>query len=43
MDNVLSPRAIAATLTEPWSPRVIAEVDQHYVKVARLLSTAPQI
>lgn len=36
MDNVLSPRAIAAALTELWSPRAIAEVDEHYVKVARL-------
>lgn len=39
MDNVLSPRAIAAALTELWSPRVIAEVDEHYVKVARLQGT----
>ncbi len=29
MDNVLSPRAIAAALTELWSPRVIAEIDEH--------------
>jgi mannose-6-phosphate isomerase-like protein (cupin superfamily) len=39
MDNVLSPRAIAAALTELWSPRVTAEVDEHYVKVARLQGT----
>ena len=39
MDNVVSPRAIAAALTELWSPRVIAEVDEHYVKVARLQGT----
>ena len=39
MDNVLSPRAIAAALTELWSPRAIAEVDEHYVKVARLQGT----
>lgn len=39
MDNVVSPRAIAAALTKLWSPRVIAEVDEHYVKVARLRGT----
>ena len=36
MDNVLSPRAIAAALTELWSPRVIAEVDEHYVSMAQI-------
>lgn len=39
MDNVLSPRAIAAALTELWSPRAVAEVDEHYVKIARLQGT----
>lgn len=31
-----SPRRIAAALTELWSPRVIAEVDDSYVKVAKV-------
>lgn len=31
-----SPRRIAAALTEYWSPRVIAELDQSYVKVAEV-------
>jgi mannose-6-phosphate isomerase-like protein (cupin superfamily) len=33
---VISPTDVAATLPEPWSPRVIAEVDDSYVKVAKL-------
>jgi hypothetical protein len=28
MPEALSPRGIAASLTEHWSPRVIAELDQ---------------
>ena len=36
MSRVTSPRKIAATLTEYWSPRVIAEIDDSYVKVARV-------
>ncbi len=35
-DGPVSPRAIAATLTEYWSPRVIAEVDDAYIKVAKV-------
>lgn len=34
-----SPKSIAAALTELWSPRVIAEVDDSYVKVAKLHGT----
>jgi len=34
-----SPLAIAASLPEYWSPRVIGEVDDHYVKVAKLKGT----
>ncbi|ALN84188.1 cupin 2, conserved barrel domain protein [Lysobacter capsici] len=34
-----SPAQIAATLTELWSPRVIAEVDDAYIKVARVHGT----
>jgi mannose-6-phosphate isomerase-like protein (cupin superfamily) len=37
--TVRSPARIAATLDELWSPRVIAEVDDAYVKVARICGT----
>lgn len=36
MHRALSPSRIAASLSELWSPRVIAEVDDAYVKVARI-------
>ena len=36
MIQVLSPKRIAASLTELWSPRVIAEADDAYIKVARV-------
>lgn len=39
MPDVVSPAAVAAALTEFWSPRVVAEVDEAYVKVARLHGT----
>ena len=39
MDAPRSPRDIAAALDELWSPRVIAEVDDDYVKVARVHGT----
>lgn len=32
----LSPKQIAASLTELWSPRVIGEVDDSYIKVAKV-------
>lgn len=31
-----SPKEIAASLTEFWSPRIIAEVDDAYIKVAKI-------
>ncbi len=34
--RAVSPRRAAASLTELWSPRVIGEVDDAYVKVARV-------
>jgi mannose-6-phosphate isomerase-like protein (cupin superfamily) len=34
--KVVSPAEVAASLGELWSPRVIAEVDEVYVKVARV-------
>ena len=39
MPTAISPQDLAARLTEYWSPRVIGEVDDNYVKVARLLGT----
>jgi mannose-6-phosphate isomerase-like protein (cupin superfamily) len=36
MSKPMSPEKIAATLTELWSPRVVAEVDDAYVKVAKV-------
>lgn len=36
MDHAISPLQAAQSLTELWSPRVIGEVDEAYVKVARL-------
>lgn len=36
MNRSLSPTVIASLLTEHWSPRVIAEVDDAYVKVAKV-------
>lgn len=35
----LSPLGIARSLTEYWSPKVIAELDDHYVKVAKVKGT----
>jgi len=37
--KVVSPKQIAASLTELWSPRVIAEVDDAYIKVAKVEGT----
>src|SRR5215813_8578763 len=36
MSKPVSPKAIAAALTELWSPRVVAELDDSYVKVAKV-------
>lgn len=36
MSNVVSPKQVAAALTELWSPRVVGEVDDAYVKVAKV-------
>ncbi len=36
MTQAISPRGFAASLTEFWSPRVIAEVDDAYIKVAKV-------
>ncbi|MEJ2291919.1 MAG: cupin domain-containing protein [Deinococcales bacterium] len=34
--RVVAAQQTAASLTELWSPRVIAELDDHYVKVAKV-------
>ena len=39
MRDVLSPTRVAETLTELWSPRVVAELDDSYVKVAKVQGT----
>lgn len=36
MFQVISPAQVAASLTELWSPRVVAELDDSYVKVAKV-------
>lgn len=36
MHKPFSPKTIAGSLTEFWSPRVVAELDESYVKVAKI-------
>lgn len=36
MSNVISPKQAALALTELWSPRVVAKVDDAYVKIAKV-------
>jgi mannose-6-phosphate isomerase-like protein (cupin superfamily) len=36
MPTAASPKGLASSLTELWSPRVIAEVDDSYIKVAKV-------
>lgn len=36
MPSISSPKQVAASLTELWSPRVVAEVDDAYIKVAKV-------
>jgi mannose-6-phosphate isomerase-like protein (cupin superfamily) len=36
MNKLASPTQIAASLDELWSPRVVAELDDSYVKVAKV-------
>jgi mannose-6-phosphate isomerase-like protein (cupin superfamily) len=38
-NKVLSPQLVASQLSEFWSPRVVAEVDDVYVKVAKVKGT----
>ncbi len=37
MSDAVSPESIASSLSDYWSPKVIGEVDNSYVKVAKLL------
>lgn len=39
MQDVVSPRKIAADLDERWSPRVVAELDDSFVKFAKVQGT----
>ncbi len=39
MSELVSPAKIAATLVEHWSPRVVAELDDSFVKVAKVLGS----
>lgn len=39
MPAAISPKAAAAALSEYWSPRVIGELDDNYLKVAKLLGS----
>jgi mannose-6-phosphate isomerase-like protein (cupin superfamily) len=39
MNEVISPADIASSLEQFWSPRIVAEVDDSYVKVARVSGT----
>ena len=39
MHNTASPKAIAESLPELWSPRVVGELDDSYVKVAKVHGT----
>ncbi len=34
--NTANPKEVAASLTEFWSPRVVAELEDSYVKVAKV-------
>jgi len=36
MSKVVSPKQVAASLSEYWSPRVIGEADDAYLKVAKV-------
>lgn len=36
MLRVVSPQQVVASLSEFWSPRVVAEVDDAYIKVAKV-------
>jgi mannose-6-phosphate isomerase-like protein (cupin superfamily) len=39
MTSKTSPKNVASSLTELWSPRIVAELDDSYVKVAKIQGT----
>ena len=39
MISKTSPKNVASSLTELWSPRIVAELDDSYVKVAKVHGT----
>lgn len=39
MPSKTSPKNVASSLTELWSPRIVAELDDSYVKVAKVHGT----
>jgi mannose-6-phosphate isomerase-like protein (cupin superfamily) len=39
MNKSMSPRQVAESLTDLWSPRVVGELDDAYVKVAKVHGT----
>jgi mannose-6-phosphate isomerase-like protein (cupin superfamily) len=39
MTSTLSPQNVAESLTELWSPRVVGELDDSYIKVAKVHGT----
>lgn len=41
MGDVIAPRQVAENLKELWSPRIIAEVDDSFVKVAKIKGEFP--
>lgn len=36
MQDIVSPKAVAASLLELWSPKIVGEVDDAYIKVAKV-------
>jgi mannose-6-phosphate isomerase-like protein (cupin superfamily) len=36
MHNTVTPKTVAQALTELWSPRIVGEVDDAYIKVAKV-------
>ena len=39
MPSKTSPKTVASSLSELWSPRIVAELDDSYVKVAKIHGT----
>ena len=41
MSCVMDPREVAASLSEYWSPRILAELNDSFVKVAKIFGEFP--